>query len=120
MAKSRASIFGDDTEVPKLDLGAFTPKKTTDKTAPPAEQVREVSLAAQFRSREPEAAKSSSKPTRAPRIHRTGRNVQFNVKASQETIDAIYAITDAHPGWVLGYTLERAVAALKRELESQS
>ncbi|MBZ5604540.1 MAG: stability/partitioning determinant [Acidobacteriia bacterium] len=120
MAKSRASIFGEVEQGPKLDIGAFAPKKTTDKTAPPAEQVREVSLAAQFRSREPQVTKSQQKPARAPRIHRTGRNVQFNVKASQETVDAIYSITDAHPGWVLGYTLERAVAALKRELESQT
>jgi hypothetical protein len=43
--------------------------------------------------------------------------VQFNVKALQTTIDDIYAITEAHEGWVLGYMLERAVAALKRELE---
>ena len=34
------------------------------------------------------------------------------MKASQETTGEIYAITEAHPGWVLGYTLERAVAAL--------
>jgi hypothetical protein len=46
--------------------------------------------------------------------------VQFNAKASQETIDAIYAVTEAQPGWVLGYTLERAIAALKRELESEA
>ena len=49
------------------------------------------------------------------RRHRTGRNVQFNVKASQETVDAFYAISDAK-GWVLGETLEHALAALKREL----
>ena len=120
MAKSRASNFGAAEEGPELDLGAFAPKKATDKTAPAAEQVREVSLAAQFRSREPQATKSEQKSARSPRIHRTGRNVQFNVKASRETVEAIYSITDAHPGWVLGYTLERAVAALKRELESQS
>ena len=48
---------------------------------------------------------------------RPGRNVQFNVKALQETVDAIYAISETH-GWVLGYTLERAVAALQRELEN--
>ena len=45
--------------------------------------------------------------------------MQFNIKALQETIDEFYAITDAHPGWVLGYTLERAVAALNRELENE-
>jgi hypothetical protein len=120
MSKSRASIFEQAEEVTKLDVGSFTPKKAADLNAPPAEKVREVSLAAQFRSREPGVTKSETKAKRAPRLHRTGRNVQFNVKVKQETVDAIYAITEAHPGWVLGYTLERAIAALKRELETQS
>jgi hypothetical protein len=120
MTKSRASIFGEAAEAPKLDVSAFAPKTAADKTAPPVEEVREVSLAAQFSSREPQSAKPRQKAGRPPRIHRTGRNVQLNVKVSRETVEAIYAITDAHPGWVLGYTLERAVGALKRELESQS
>jgi hypothetical protein len=120
MGKSRASIFGETDEAPKLDIAGFSPKKPSEMKAPPAEQVKQVSLAAQFRSREPESAKSPPKSNRAPRLHRTGRNVQFNVKAKRETVDEIYAITEAHPGWVLGYTLERAVSAIKRELESQS
>jgi hypothetical protein len=53
---------------------------------------------------------------RTPRRYRTGRNVQFNMKASQEAVDAFYAISDKQ-GWVLGETLEHAVAALRRELE---
>ncbi len=59
-------------------------------------------------------------PSGGIRRFRTGRNVQFNAKASQETVDAIYGVTEAHPGWVLGYTLERAIAALQRELESDT
>jgi hypothetical protein len=43
--------------------------------------------------------------------------VQFNVKALAETVDAFYAITNEHEGWVLGYTLQRAVEALQRELK---
>jgi hypothetical protein len=39
------------------------------------------------------------------------------VKASQETLDAFYAITDRQ-GWVLGETLEHALAALQRELDN--
>ena len=46
--------------------------------------------------------------------------MQLNVKASQETIDAFYTVTNANKGWVLGYTLERAIAALKRELETEA
>jgi hypothetical protein len=37
------------------------------------------------------------------------------VKVSSETLAAFYAIADAQ-GWILGETLERAVAALKREI----
>ena len=44
----------------------------------------------------------------------------YTSKASQETVEAFYAVTEAHAGWVLGYTLERAIAALKRELESEA
>ena len=44
--------------------------------------------------------------------------MQFNVKASQDTVDAFYAISD-RCGWVLGETLEKALAALQREMESE-
>ncbi len=111
MSNSRASIFdGDD-----LDVSGFAPKPAPDKTAPPADQVRVVATAANFHSREPGADTTK----RAPRRHRTGRNVQFNVKASQETIDAFYAISDRR-GWVLGETLEHALAALERELINEA
>jgi len=113
----RASIFEDTLEV---DVSDFSPKKRPDTKAPSQEQVRAVAEAANFPSRQARDLPAKPKTKREPRIHRTGRNVQFNVKASQETIDAIYAVTDAHEGWVLGYTLERAIAALKRELESES
>ena len=48
------------------------------------------------------------------RRRRTGRNVQFNLKARPETIDAYCALADAM-GWGLGETLEYAVALLQRE-----
>ena len=35
------------------------------------------------------------------RRYRTGRNVQFNVKALQETVDAFYSVTESQAGWVL-------------------
>ena len=119
MTKTRASIFDADDE---LDVSGFTPKAAMDSSAPSREQVRAVSEAAQFRSREPASpfpAKSSPQPAskREPRRYRTGRNQQFNVKASAETIEAFYAISDAQ-NWVLGQTLERALAALQRELAS--
>lgn len=113
MAKPRASIFDESA---KIDLSDFTPKPKEAPPGPAPEKVRAVSEAANFPSREPAARKTSAKPTREPRRYRTGRSVQFNCKASQETIDGFYAICDKQ-GWVLGYTLERAVAALSRELK---
>ena len=38
---------------------------------------------------------------------------------STQAVDAFYAVTDAQ-GWVLGYTLERAIEALQRELGSST
>jgi hypothetical protein len=118
MSKSRASIFGgDDTET--LDVASFAPKTEIDVKAPPADQVRAVSQAAKFTSREPNAVKAEPKvdkaAKRAPRRYRTGRN-QLSVKALPQTVEAFYAITDRE-GWVLGYTLQRALEALQRELK---
>ena len=112
----RASIFDADTG---LDVSSFAPKTKPDTDAPPPERVKAVSQSANFRSREPQAPKTEVPPKRPPRRYRTGRNVQFNVKAKRETVDAVYAITEAQ-GWVLGYTLQRAVEALQRELKKQS
>jgi hypothetical protein len=57
----------------------------------------------------------TASPKREPRRYRTGRNIQLNIKARAEIIDAFYGIAD-RKGWVLGETFERAVAALEREL----
>lgn len=117
MSKTRASIFGgDDGDTAILDVTSFAPKSAVDLNAPPVEKVRAVSQAAKFPSREPAAAKTETKPAkRPPRRYRTGRNVQVTVKALPQTVDAFYAITDQQ-GWVLGYTLQRAIDALQREL----
>src|SRR4051794_23257002 len=109
MTAERASIFGDD----ELDVSAFKPKppaKLVD--AAPVEQVRAVSETAQFRSRDPKPA------PREQRRHRTGRNVQLNIKARAEAVEAFYAIADREK-WVLGETFERAIEALNRELTGE-
>ena len=111
MNRTRASAFG---QVPDLDISGFAPKPQPDAMAPAPEKVREISEAARFPSRESPPPKAG-KPKRARRQYRTGRNVQLNVKAAQSTIDALYAISDQQ-GWVLGETLDRALAALRHEL----
>jgi hypothetical protein len=114
MRKSRASIF-EDAETPSLDVSSFAPKASIDAQAPQAEEVREVSKAARFTSREPKRLEEKSEK-RPRRRYRTGRNVQLSVKALATTVDAFYAVTDEQ-GWVLGYTLQRAMEALQRELK---
>lgn len=114
MSNLRASIFEN---VPDVDVSAFSPKSQPDHKAPSQEEVKAVAEAANFPSRQaPSAGSTKTSKKREVRIHRTGRNVQFNAKVSQETVNDIYDVTEANKGWVLGYTLERAIAALKREL----
>jgi hypothetical protein len=116
MTGERAGIFGDD----ELDVSDFKPKSPATMIEHPAatEQVRVISEAVNFRSRDPKPAPENP-PRREQRRHRTGRNVQLNIKARAEAIEAFYAITD-HENWVLGETFERAVEALKRELAHET
>jgi hypothetical protein len=117
MSTERASVFEN---TPEFDVSEFGTKKPKPAEASASiEAIKAVSEAAQFPSREPvsaETRKSSKK--REPRRYRTGRNVQFNVKISTSTHDGLYEISDKQ-GWVLGETLEKALAALKKEISAQ-
>ena len=92
-----------------LDVSDFAPKPAQDGVR--QEQVRAVAEPASFRSREapPAAAR------REPRRHRTGRNVQLNLKVRQEDADAFYALAD-EKGWVLGEAFQMAIQALKEQI----
>lgn len=113
MAEERASIFGDD-EIDVSDFKAKPPAAVIKHAETAAERVRAVSETVNFRSRDPKP-ETATPSRREQRRHRTGRNVQLNIKARAEAIEAFYAITDKE-NWVLGETFERAVEALKREL----
>jgi hypothetical protein len=115
MSKQRTSVFQDAGEI---DLSGFSPKGREEGMAPAPEHVKAVAKAANFLSREAASVPARAPKARPARIYRTGRNVQFNAKASLEVVDAIYAIA-VKQGWVLGETLERAIAALRRELEAK-
>jgi hypothetical protein len=113
----RASIFDAQAD---FDVSDFQPRKEGRGGGTPSEIVRAVSEASQFTSREPapipaRPVKEQPRLMREPRRHRTGRNVQLNIKVRAETLDCFYAMADRH-GWVLGETLERAVLALEKEL----
>ena len=119
MGKERASLgFGD--ELDSFDPAQWAPKpssRANDGVKP--EDAKKAADAAGFKSREPakEPPAAPQAPVEAPRVQRrrrTGRNVQFNVKARQETIDAFCEVADGQ-GWGLGETLEHAVALLKAE-----
>lgn len=107
----RASLFEDD-----LDLSEFTPRKPATAEAPPTEAIRAVAEGANFQSREPPVKPPKR---REQRRYRTGRNVQLNTKVTTSTRDGFYEVSDRYD-WVLGETLERALQALKRELEKES
>ena len=131
----RASILDslDDDEA-DLDLSRFQPKTGPDKDALPAEQVRAIAEASNFPSREPKprraaavpvaepvpvVAPADAAPRRQPRRHRTGRTMQLNARTTPETVSAFYAIADAQ-GWLVGETIEHALAALQRELAAKA
>jgi hypothetical protein len=115
MKGKRAGVF--DQEEDDFDVSGFAPKPAGADKGLPAEQVRAVAERSQFRSREPKSAPAQPEP-RAQRRHRTGRNMQINIKARAEAIEAFYALADRQ-GWVLGEAFERAVEALGRDLKSQ-
>jgi hypothetical protein len=87
-----------------LDLSDFKPnppkKPAAEKTA-----IRQASEAHDFPSRAPDL---HAKPSL--RRRRTGRNVQFNIKATAETIARFTALADRR-GVAFGELLEQLVAA---------
>lgn len=108
MTKQRADLgFGPALD----DLGSFdATAQLPARLRPAKEDVVEAARAAGFRSREPKAPELP----KAQRRRRTGRNVQFNIKTTAETIAAFCGIADAN-GWGIGETLERAVELLQAE-----
>ena len=117
MSSGRASIFDEGADR-DLDLTGFEPKKArAERPAESPEKVRALSEANHFPSRAP-AGPQPPGNTPLRRGRRTGRNMQLNIKATQDTVDLFYRLTDSQ-GWVLGETLERALEALERELAAQ-
>lgn len=113
MSQDRVDLgFGEPSY--DLDLSEFEPRKAPV-PRPGSGETNRAAEAAGFRSREP---KPSEKQTEGvgevvqQRRRRTGRNVQFNLKVRQETIDAYCALAD-QMGWGLGETLEKAVELLE-------
>jgi hypothetical protein len=92
------------------DTPVFTPKPKPEKPVAP-EALAEVAEQNNFTSRQP--AKAPKAPTRKPRRHRTGRNVQFNTKATEGTIAEVYRQAD-ELGVVLGEWMRLATEAMRK------
>jgi hypothetical protein len=62
---------------------------------------------------------STGAPKQQQRRRRTGRNVQFNIRATPEAIERFIAISDRQ-GWVFVETLDHALTALEQSLARKS
>jgi hypothetical protein len=100
----------DPFAILKEPVPSFTTKARKEKRVE-EEAVARIAEENNFPSRQ--AAKSSSAIRRKPRVYRTGRNQQFNAKATPETIDRFYKLAN-EKNVPLGELLRLALDALDR------
>jgi hypothetical protein len=91
-------------------LPSFTVKPRKE-TSAPEEAIARIAKENNFPSRQ--APKIAKEPRRKRRVYRTGRNQQFNLKATTETIERFYKMADERKA-TLGVLLEQALDALDR------
>jgi len=114
MTKERASIFAGDEA---LDVSRRSRGRARRKLR--SARGRTWARSRGFPLPNPRAKPAVEPPTRRPpRIHRAGRTMQFNARTTPQTVEALYAIADQED-WLVCETLERALAALQRELAGQ-
>jgi hypothetical protein len=102
---NRPNIFDDE----EIDVSAFAPKTDLGPRAD-KEALRQAGESAGFQSRPVQ---------RTPHRYRTGRTAQFNTRIMPAAFDRFYQIAEQQ-GWKIGETVEKALAALERELERGS
>lgn len=90
------------------DPPVFTTKAKTEKPVP-TEAIDRIAADNKFPSRQ--AAKPPKEPRRKRRVYTTGRNRQFNFKATDKTIDRFYKMADDRK-LPLCELLEKALDAL--------
>jgi hypothetical protein len=100
----------DPFAILKEPLPSFTTKPRKN-TPIEEEAVARIAEENNFPSRQ--AAKAPSAPRRKRRVYRTGRNQQFNAKATPETIEKIYKLAN-EKNVPLGELLRLALDALER------
>lgn len=133
----RPSVFEDEEEI---DLSAFKPKNALE-PGPSPEMIRQISEAGGFPSRAPrrqlEGEGTSPRSRQEPimlqtgeasrSLAKTGRTVLLNARITQRAHDRFHAIVAAERARyetgelthrvTLGEIVERALAALEREIE---
>jgi hypothetical protein len=92
------------------DPPVFTTKAKTEKPIQ-AETMERIAEENNFPSRQ--AAKTPKEPRRKRRVYTTGRNRQFNIKATADTLDRFYKMADARKV-PLCELMELALDALER------
>jgi len=102
----RVNPFADLT----TPLPAFTIKPKKEK---PVEEEAIARIAAENNFPSRQAPKISREPRRKRRVYTTGRNRQFNIKATAETVERFYKMADERKV-PLCALLEEALEALER------
>lgn len=107
--KTAPESLGFDDAFEDMDISAWTPDKPKNdpKPKPNTKQVKKVAEKIGFTSREPAPAKEPEG--------------QINIRAKQRVLDDFRAFSESQKpvSWPLGYTLERALEALKREMKAE-
>jgi hypothetical protein len=104
------------SRVDPLDsLKNFTPKPSAEQK--PKQSKADIEKLANQHGFTGRQTTPASPVARSKRRFKTGRNVQINIKGEQDTKDELYRLADDidEP---LGETLKRALAALRRELDT--
>ena len=99
---------------PFADLNSPLPPftlKPRKETQPAEETIAQIAKENNFPSRQ--APRPAKEPRRKRRVYRTGRNQQFNLKATAETVERFYKMADERKV-ALGALLEQALEALER------
>lgn len=99
--------FGDALSGAAEEFKDWTPNDATNDERPDKNAIDEAAEKVGFTSREPKAAPAAEPETSAI----------FSMRAKTAVIDEFKAFAnEQEPKWPQGYVLERALAALKREL----
>ncbi|GJL59713.1 MAG: hypothetical protein NPIRA03_25700 [Nitrospirales bacterium] len=111
--------FGEQLDEVNLSDLMQSPSSDSEDKGPAPEKVRQVAEKAGWESREGRSPNRKKKVVRKRRTYRTGRSDQFNNRCHPDVIQGYYDIADQLKIPTMGETLERALNALRREVETQ-